>query len=272
MGVWVFVILDYYDYYYLSFEAKLDGGVGYNIQLSIDNPTISGSQTITLLGASTATTSFPLGFGLSLATNFGGLQAVLSGSGSATGSASMGAGANANAYFGVEYDYLETPAAYGNGWKFPTDAEFSYTAPFLSYTDFTPDSISIGVELTGTQDFSLGYHWLGVDWLGADFTVSVTGDAEYAYSTSAAMMSEMSVSVGSPVPSNTVSATVGGHPNQPTRRLSDTMSASVDLNLQDLPVASIVQPGDVLPISVAYSGFNTGEKADMFFSLHRDDF
>jgi hypothetical protein len=118
----------------------------------------------------------------------------------------MGVGASADAYVGVEYDYLSSSSY---GFTFPTDASLSYTPPFLSYTSFAINSLTLTVELTATQDFSLEYEWLYVDWLGASFTLQLSGTAEYAYENAAAVsFLSISASKATSIPANAQSHTV----------------------------------------------------------------
>jgi len=54
-----------------AFQAKDAGGAGFNIGLTLSNPSFSGSKYITLAGAGKSS-SIPITMGLSLDINFGG--------------------------------------------------------------------------------------------------------------------------------------------------------------------------------------------------------
>ena len=146
----------------------------------------------------------------------------------------MGVGANANAYIGVEYEYMSSSYY---GFEFPSNAEFSYIPPYLSYTSFEMDALTLAVELTATQDFSIGYYWIDVDWLGADFTVEFSGQAEYQY-TGSAQVSDISVSAGVTGAAMQVSSNAAANVIELGQALTATSS-----------VAS-ARPGDIIPITV----------------------
>jgi hypothetical protein len=108
--------------YGFAFAAKLWGGTGFNIAIQTrENPSFSGTVTTQLMGAGGAFT-IPIYSGLSLTTQFEGLQSTVSGSGSSTGSALFQNGASASASIGVIYDY-------NNQVSVPYSTSFSYVAP-----------------------------------------------------------------------------------------------------------------------------------------------
>ena len=68
-----------------KFEAKLAGSAGFNIEVDATNPSLSGSQSMSLLSAAYSFSTMSIGGGLMLGFKFGGMDATLSGSGSASG-------------------------------------------------------------------------------------------------------------------------------------------------------------------------------------------
>lgn len=217
------------------------------------NPAFSGSVTKTLLAASPNNVFYlPLGAsGMTLSTSFGGLEGVLSGSGSATGTASFNVGASANAYLGIGYHDLTT----GAGWTLPSGVSFSYVPPSAYYSTFQVNRININVELVATQQFSVGYTWLYIKYIAADFTVALTGSANYAYTSSSSVAPSVAVSVVSVSPSDDDSLKV--------------ITSSPDADAADAPLE--LSPGDSLALSVEYENFNPGERTELFVSVHRDD-
>eukprot|EP01036_Dinobryon_divergens_P033122 gene33122-42839_t len=254
LGVYIYGVFEYADYgAEMAFEAKLDGGIGFNIQLSLSSATYSGSDTITLMSASSSSVSIPLGFGLSFSTSFGGLTATVSAAASTSGSANMGAGASANAYIGLEYDYEFNSDEQGY-FSFPTNAELSYTAPYLSYSDLEINSLDLTLVLAATENFNLGYKWLGFEWIGADFALVLSGTAEVSYSSSSssAATSSMSVTTGEAV--ENPSAVKAMYFEQQTTDFT------------------VMRPGDNIPITVNINGFHPGENVVLFFSFLREDY
>ncbi len=180
---------------------------------------------------------------MSVGTSFGGLVGVLSGSGSATGSATFGTGASASAYLGVGYHTLSS----GTGWTWPAGVSFSVISPYATYTSFKPKSVNINIELVATQDFIVGYTYAGYNYVTADFSVALTGNANYA----------CTLSSSSANPSITLSATSA---TSSTRRALSEGSDVLELS-----------PGDVVTLSVQYDNFNIGERTELFVSAHSDD-
>jgi len=252
LGVYIYAVFEYADVgLEMAFEAKLDGGIGFNIQADLASTSYSGSDTIQLLAAATSGVSIPLGFGLSLTSTFGGLSATVSASASTSGSASTGAGANANAYIGLEYDYEFNSEEQGD-FTFPSNAEFSYTAPYFSYSNFEIDSLDVTVSLAATQNFLISYTWLYIDWLGADFALVLSGAAELSYGDSSSSAVESSVTVSAVLSPST-----------------ETSFAHVATQSTSLPV---IAPGNTIPLIVNVKGFNPSERVVLFFSFIRDDY
>ena len=99
-GAGFIVIAEYLNSAFM-FETKIGGGTGFNAQVDLNNPSISGSKVYSLMGPSNQGYVFPIGGGFTMTSKFGGLSATLSGSGSASGSASFGAGYKTAATIGV---------------------------------------------------------------------------------------------------------------------------------------------------------------------------
>ena len=85
LGAGFLLIFEYTSKGTISAEGKIAGAAGFNAEVNINNPAISGSATVTLGKADTSWTSVSLGSGLSFEYKFGGLTALVTGSGSATG-------------------------------------------------------------------------------------------------------------------------------------------------------------------------------------------
>ena len=184
-----------------------------------------------------------------MSTSFGGLTATVSASTTTSGSASMGAGASANAYIGLEYDYEFNSEEQGY-FSFPNSAELTCTPPYLSYSDLQINSLDLTLVLAATENFNLGYTWLGFEWIGADFALVFSGTAEVSYtsSSSSATTSSMSVTAGAAV----------ANP-------SAVKAMSLDTDL------AVMRPGDTIPITVDINGFHPGEVVVLFFSFLRED-
>lgn len=72
----------------MRFQAKIGGGAGFNADIYIQNPSLSSSQVVQLLGAS-ASSSLYLG-SITLKYNFQSLKATVSGTISGSGEAAFG--------------------------------------------------------------------------------------------------------------------------------------------------------------------------------------
>lgn len=214
------------------------------------DPAFSGSYTKTLLSPTPNSLFYlPLGNGLSVSTYFGGLQAVLSGSGSATGAALFGVGASANAYLGVGYHDTKNE---GVGWSLPAGVSYSVIPPYAYYDDFALNQINVDVELVATQIFEVAYSYA----LSAEFSVDLTGSANYAYSFASAKTPTMTIAVSSAKNSTSPSAAV--------------VSKSSNGAAVGVPHLAL-SPGDSVTLSVKYENFNPGERTELFVSVHRDD-
>jgi hypothetical protein len=215
----------------------------------MNNPAFSGSTSVTLLPANSNDVFYlPIGYGLSIATNFGGLVGVLSGSGSATGGATFKTGASASAYLGIGYHSLQYS---GTGWTLPAGVSYAITYPSATYQGFSVKNININVELVATQEFEIGYIWLGTSYISASFSLALTGTANYAYYSSSAVTPTVTFSVGS---ASTSAAADGG-----TALLTPDSSHV------------LLSPGDSISLTVEYENFNPGERTELFISVHRDD-
>jgi len=232
MGANVFAIIDYFGTgSTIDFEAKLAGGIGVNVNMELDNPSVQGAQTFQLVAASGEATKFKLGnSGLTGSFQNGGLTATVSGSGSSSFSAKAGGGASTSAYLEIMYA-TQNPLP----WSFPNDINWQVTAPYMGYSNFQINQVTITTVLNGIEKFTLEYNWLGVWWIGADFTINYGATVSYEYGGGAQANSQsLSVSLGSPLT---------GH------------------------IKTVYGPGDEVPVIVNYKGFAPGKPFHLYYSL-----
>lgn len=157
-----------------AFEAKDEGGAGFNIELSIKDPSFSGSKYFNLAGPGKPI-SIPIVAGLTFDIGFGGAWATVKGSGSAKGSASLSSG-----YTLVEEDYI----MYANSkWSAKhTLTNSNRLKPVYSVTGFKVSSVSLTaiVMLSAKITYSLGGS-IPVVNVGAaiDFSSILTATLQY---------------------------------------------------------------------------------------------
>lgn len=220
-----------------GFETKLTGAAGFNVDLFIRDPSLSGSKTLTLLNPSPSDVySLEIGSGLTLQYGFGGLKATLSGSGSAAGTAEFGTGASLKAVLGVMY-------LSDSGFKRINNASFTYTPPHVESTGFRLNSYALSVALTGIEIFHLTYS----GYIGANFEATLTGVLSFSSSGT----DSITIAIGAP--------TYFGSSRR--RRLSSINAT------QALPV---FYPGDAVPLVLGYSSFNPNEQTELGLWLSLD--
>ena len=177
----------------IQFEAAIQGAAGFNVNVEINNPAISGSSGPQVLisgqgsagSAPSGAGNIPIGTtGVSLTYWSGNLVATVSGSGSATGSAAFQMGASANAQLGVEYS---------GSWQDISNANFGMSGPTFTSTGFTNAALTVTLQLAGTEYFFIGYSGTLAS-VGLYFDTTLSTTAEYSYSQ--ASLTPLTVSVG----------------------------------------------------------------------------
>jgi hypothetical protein len=229
----------------ISAEIKLAGGTGANVDIAVNNPSISGSQTVPLLGKG-GSTSIPLGSsGVTINVGFGGLTADISGSGSATGSAGFAAGFSDNLAIGLLYA--------GGSFQYPSSDISSYQAPTWHNSDIQLTSMNLVVDLIALLDVS-------VTWgeLNANGDIALGTHVELDYGTS----------------NQGLSATLGGDSGSGSACTDDTncgnRKLSVSTSAGKLTVPAF-KPGDSIPLTYAYSNLSPNSASVAFFSLVDED-
>ena len=219
----------------ISAEGKIAGTAGFNANVKIVNPTISGSAYVKLVPAASSWATIPLGSGLSFEYKFGGLTALVSGSGAATGSASFGAGLSVSASLAAKYA--------SSTFSFPHSFTGSSVTPYYTSTGFTTTSVSATATLTGTENFGFVYGaLLTVSFL---FDGNVDGTLKNLMGTAFSSKSTAQVVVVPP----SVSWTIGR-----------ALSGSNDKG------AGYFMPGDSMTIQFAYDGYPRQEAITLFYS------
>lgn len=216
------LIAEYSWTYGFQFEVKVAGGAGFNIDLEVSNPTISGSKTIELMGTGSWGYLDIGDTGLALGFQMGGLTATLSGSASATGSITFTAGAGLSASMGMMYTH-------NNGLQFPSTFNEFYNPPTLTNNGFEITSATVSLALAGTENMQLNY---GDGTVTANFaaTIAPTATLEWGSAISSAPLSV----------SHKLHQKSSAHNTAPTTDASagyapgDTIS--IDFNYADLPV------------------------------------
>ena len=220
----------------ISAEGKIAGNAGFNANVNIVNPTISGSASVTLVNIASSWTSLPLGSGLSFQYKSGGLTALVSGSGSATGTASFGAGLTVSATLATKY----ASGAFNSPYSFSG----SSVAPYYTSTGFTSASVSATATLTGTENFGFVYGTI----LTVSFLFDGNLDGTMVYLMGTALSSKSTAQVVVVPPS--VSSTTGR-----------ALSGSNDKR------AGYFMPGDSMTIQFAYDGYPSQEAITLFYSF-----
>ena len=169
LGAGYLLIMEYSWTYGFAFEVKAAGGAGFNLNLQVSNPSISGSKTLQVMGAGSwqyltiGTTGLQLGFQIA------GLTATLSGSASATGSLSFSAGAGFSASMGVMYANSRL--------SFPNNFNQYYNPPTLTNNNFQVNAASVSLSLGATENLQLNY----LSTAKATFAVTVSPTVALAW-------------------------------------------------------------------------------------------
>lgn len=214
-----------------AFQAKEEGGAGFNIELSIKDPTFSGSKFINLAGAGKPI-SIPIIAGLSFDIGFGGAWATVKGSGSAKGSATFSSG-----YTLIEEDYI----MYANSrWSAKhTLTNSNRLKPVYSVTGFKVSSVSLTtiVMLSAKITYSLGGS-IPVINVGAsiDFSSILTATLQYVKK--------------------------GGKYNMGFLIYNGARQLST--------VSKSYSPGDKIRFHIRYDGLNPNEHHELYFNIHND--
>lgn len=148
LGAGFLVVVNYYNAgSILNFEAKMTGAAGFALNARINQRIYySNSTVIQLIKGADKPSNFNLGYGLSLSSQFSGLNARVSGSINATFNAKFGAGAFASATVGTMYTQ--------NKWKNISQAAWGITPPYFN-ASVSVNSLALGVTLAATTNFKL---------------------------------------------------------------------------------------------------------------------
>ena len=137
----------------IAAEVKLGGGAGYNVDIVVNNPTLSGTSTLPTLVSGGQSLSIPIVssvFGsMGLTVSIKGISAAISGTGAATGTFETGAGWSVTASAAAMYA--------GGSLAFPVVVQTSSVPPFYTSTSFaTVKPFNALVTLTATVEIALG--------------------------------------------------------------------------------------------------------------------
>lgn len=210
------------------FEVKVNGGAGVNMQINLLDPVVRGSWYKTILAAQTTFTTLNLGSSLTLKYKFGGITAEVSGTGSAEGFSQIKGGATGDVQMGVIYDGADI---YGKSNNFASYVKPSYDGGFASFGKTA--KFAAAVSLAAQMDFSVNSGTL----FSAAGDIALNGEISMDYS------------VGS---SSTLMAKIS---------YTDTTTS------RKLTAAEPITPGDAVPITVSYTGFNPSEPMVLTYYL-----
>jgi hypothetical protein len=233
-----------------AFQAKQEGGAGFNIELSIKDPTFSGSKFINLANAGKPI-SIPIVAGLTFDIGFGGAWATVKGSGSAKGSASLSSG-----YTLVEEDYI----MYANSkWSAKhTLTKSNRIKPVYSVSGFKVSSVSLTaiVMLSAKITYSLGGS-IPVVNVGAaiDFSSILTATLQYVKKGRQYKMAFLHL-----------------FPGEKATLLSafSTPKGVTQRQLSDGSQTAMYSPGDKIRFHIRYEGLNPNERHELYFNIHND--
>jgi hypothetical protein len=214
-----------------AFEAKDEGGMGYNLDLLISNPSFSASKYIKLAGDG-AVSSIPIAYGLALDINFGGAWATIKGSGSAKGQATFSSGYTLN-----EEDYIMYA-------KSRWTSEHSLINSNRITPTYTNKGLSLSTaSLTAIISLSTRIHFS----LGGSIPV---------------------INVGASVEFSTV-LTATSQFIRSGKKYS--LSLSFDDASQRMLTAreNVYSPEDTIYFNVDYAGLNANEDHELYFNIHK---
>jgi len=223
-----------------AFEAKDAGGAGFNIGLTLTNPSFSGSKYINLAGPGKSS-SIPITMGLALDIKFGGAWATVKGSGSAIGKASVSSG-----YTLYEEDYIMYAKSQWSAKHTLTNS--NQIRPIYSISGFKLSGVSFTglVSVSAKIDYSLG-GTIPVADVGAsiDFSSVLTATAQYVKerSGSASYYLELDYTADS------------------GRRLGSMSNENAHTGC----------PGHTIHFHIKYQGLNPHENHDLYFNLHQGE-
>ena len=214
-----------------AFEAKDEGGMGYNLDLLINNPSFSASKYISLAKEGPVS-SIPIAYGLGLDINFGGAWATIKGSGSAKGQASFSSG-----YTLVEEDYIMYA-------KSRWTSEHSLINSNRITPTYTNKGLSLStVSLTAIISLSTRIHFS----LGGSIPV---------------------INVGASVEFSTV-LTATTQFIRSAKQYSLALSFD-DASRRILTVGgNDYSPEDTIYFNVDYAGLNANEDHELYFNIHK---
>jgi len=215
-----------------AFEAKDAGGAGFNIEIVINNPTISAAKYFNLAKEGPVS-SIPIVAGLSLDVNFGGAWATVKGSGSAQGKATFSSG-----YTLLEEDHI----MYANSrWS----AQYS----LINSNQLEPKYSNNGIRLSTTS---------------LSVIVSISARIRYSFGGSIPV-----VNVGAKIDfSSVLTATAQFIKGAAAQSLSLSMD-NAERSLFSRFQIEKYYPGDSIHFKINYSGLNPNEEHHLYFNLHK---
>ena len=213
-----------------AFEAKDEGGMGYNLDILISNPSFSASKYIKLAGDGPVS-SIPIAYGLALDINFGGAWATIKGSGSAKGQASFSSGYTLN-----EEDYIMY-----------AKSRWTSEHSLISSNRITPTYTNKGLSLTTTS-------LTGIVSLSTRIHFSLGGSIPV-------------IDVGASVEFSTV-LTATAQFIRSGKKYSLALSFD-DTSRRILASKNGYSPEDTISFNVDYSGLNENEDHELYFNIHK---
>lgn len=241
-GAALFTNIEYSSTYGYGFSGRFGGGAGYNVDLSIVNPTVTASKAVQLMPQDPSGGSVFMIFpGLYVWVCGQGLKAVVTGTGSAQGTASMSRGSSTTAQIGIQYINSQ-------GWSFPASYTSTSKAPTYTFSAFKVTSFGLRIDLTAS--FAVGLKanigiTIGTAGLSAMFNFDLMPYIGYG-------------TKGLNGATNFGVATA----NSKRRNLLRASGSST---------GERYTVGDNIPSSVSYDGFNPNEPITAFYALKRHD-
>lgn len=238
--------------------ATLAGGAGYNLDLNIQNPTLSGSNTIELLSGDTAFISIPIFPSFWLKFKVDKLSVTVSGTGSANGTASAKSGSEATLSMGL-WGTWDGP--FTGNWRLPTSFNTKSVTPQFTFSEFKIVSFGIRVDLLAAINMGVTTGIAGLD-LNVNFIFEVI--PWVAYSRGMDGKSKFSVVLDKAA--------------APSRDLLESLQAvrsTVHLRRNaprpsppTPPTPKVYYIGDKVPITIPYEGLNPNEPITVFYAIN----
>lgn len=214
-----------------TFEAKDVGGAGFNLDISITNPSFSASKYINLAGPG-QTYSIPIVAGLSLDLGFGGAWATIKGSGSAKGQAKFSSG-----YTLYEDDHV----MYAN-------SRWTAKHTLTQSNQLKPRYSINGFKLSTTQLTAI---------------VSLSARIKYSFGGSIPI-----VDIGASIDFSTVLTAVIQYYKKGNY---DSYTMGFNAENRRLFSENIFYPGDQIHFIIDYHGFNPNENHELYLTHHHSN-